>query len=52
MTTFLIVVLALTAAGWMWAPHSANVVASRLALGATAASAVFALAKLWTWNPN
>lgn len=52
MTTFLIVVLALTIAGWMWAPRSANMVASRVVLGLTAASAVFALVKLWTWDPN
>lgn len=52
MSLFLGLVLFVTIAGIIWSAKSADVVASRAVLTLTAASAVFALFKLWTWDPD
>lgn len=52
MSVFMGLVLFVSIAGFMWATKSANVVASRAILGLTATAAVFALFKLWTWDPD
>lgn len=52
MSVFMLLVLGISIAGFVWAAQSANVAASRAMLGLTGASAVLALFKLWTWDPD
>lgn len=52
MSLFLGLVLFVAIAGIVWAERSANVLASRAVLMATVTSAVFALYRLWTWDPD